>query len=271
MITTPAEPKLCSRRGADYSPLWTFTEMKGESRWASRLGVRSLTKKTAELFRGLASRAIHVPFNEAMFGAEEGQRPDKRLYESASSSETTLPPSVWSGGGAKLRRQETAPTTATTITTTTPVPAKTTQHDQLQTKLFGALPAEVREMIYQELWRSSGMGQHIIRTEAGYAHAGCVVYRPTDHDEDGGGQQQEGAAEGDAPWGSMWMAPDPRGSVPLWYKREMSTWCDHWRCEEARELREIWRDIGRGRAACRCVEAESWTAFMPMMLTCKRM
>ncbi|KAF6794651.1 hypothetical protein CSOJ01_13619 [Colletotrichum sojae] len=235
--------------------------MKDESRRAGRLGVRSLTKKTADLFRGLASRAIHAPFNEAMFGAEEAQRPDKRLYESASSSETTFDPSVWSGGGAKLRRQETAPTTA--MATAPAAPAMRTQHDQLQTKLFGALPAEVREMIYQELWRGSGLGQHIIRTEAGYAHASCVVYRPADHDEEGG--------EGDAPWGSMWMAPDPRGSVPLWYKREMSTWCDHWRCEEARELREIWRDIGRGRAACRCVEAESWTAFMPMMLTCKRM
>ncbi|KAJ5013177.1 hypothetical protein K4K57_003144 [Colletotrichum sp. SAR 10_99] len=114
-------------------------------------------------------------------------------------------------------------------------------------------------MVYQELWRDAGMGQHVIRTEAGYAHTRCLLHRPGDPEE---------KHEGGEPWESMWMVPDARGTVPLWYKREMSTWCDHWKCEEAREENETWKVIAKG---CRCVKVDTWTPFLPMMLTCKRM
>lgn len=130
---------------------------------------------------------------------------------------------------------------------------------QLHTGFFGKLPEEIREMVYQELWRAAGLGQHIIRTQAGYAHSRCLFRRPGTT-----------PADGDDPWEFNWMAPDARGPVPLWYKREMSTWCDHWKCEEAREEREIWRDIARGRT-CHCVHVDTWTAFLPMLMTCKRM
>ncbi|KAK2036107.1 hypothetical protein LZ31DRAFT_571569 [Colletotrichum somersetense] len=108
--------------------------------------------------------------------------------------------------------------------------------DQLATGFFGKLPKE-----------------------AGYAHSRCLFDR-----------LGAGAVDGEEPWEFNWMAPDVRGPGPLWYKRDMSTWCDHLKCEEAREEREIWRDIARGRTG-RSVHFETWTTFLPTMLTCKRM
>ncbi|OLN97729.1 hypothetical protein CCHL11_07896 [Colletotrichum chlorophyti] len=132
-------------------------------------------------------------------------------------------------------------------------------HEQLDAGFFGKLPEEIREMIYQELWRASGLGQHIIRTEAGYAHSRCLLH-----------QRDTTTADGEDPWECNWMSPDASGPVPLWFKREMSTWCDHWKCEEATYEGEILRSVARGRAS-HCVHIDTWSAFLPMMLTCKRM
>ncbi|KAF9874993.1 hypothetical protein CkaCkLH20_07687 [Colletotrichum karsti] len=221
--------------------------MKDESRRAGRLGVRSLAKKTVCLIQALTRNTRRTRKEDGV--RVVGVQP-KLCYDSDSS--ITLPslnsfnPSFgdfWTD--FEPRNHDHASDFAT--------------HGQSQSNFFVRLPQEIREMIYQELWRDSGTAQHIIRTPAGYTHCRCVF------DQSG----KSGGRDGDDDlWEAMWMVPDARGSGPLWYKREMSSWGDHWKCEEAREEKEIWKDIARG---CHCIKVDTWTAFLPMMLTCKRM
>ncbi|KAF5523234.1 hypothetical protein CGCA056_v004200 [Colletotrichum aenigma] len=223
--------------------------MSDERERAGRLGVRTLTRKTVRLVRKLTGRTNTGKKGSGSVDAEVWRaREQPRLVAGSDSWFTLASPTVCDASFADFwidgkRAQD----------------VQAPEHGQIQSELFGKLPREIREMIYQELWRDAGMGQHIIRTEAGYAHTRCLLHRPGDPEE---------KHEGGEPWESMWMVPDARGTVPLWYKREMSTWCDHWKCEEAREENEIWKDIAKG---CRCVKVDTWTAFLPMMLTCKRM
>ncbi|KAK1574589.1 uncharacterized protein LY79DRAFT_652390 [Colletotrichum navitas] len=220
----------------------------------SRLGIRSLAKKSFRLVSKLRSRTCRarpgsvMPSIHAITTAETLSSSDsldalRRSPRSDGGNYSASFEDFWSG--ISLDCDSTQPNLA--------------MDDQLATGFFGKLPEEVREMIYQELWRAAGLGQHVIRTQAGYAHSRCLFDRPG-----------ATAADGEEPWEFNWMAPDAHGPGPLWYKREMSTWCDHWKCEESREEREIWRDIARGRTG-RSVPCETWTAFLPMMLTCKRM
>ncbi|KAK1963364.1 hypothetical protein LY78DRAFT_660370 [Colletotrichum sublineola] len=219
----------------------------------SRLGIRSLARKSFRLVSKLRSRTCRtragsfMPSLHAITTAEvlnssdsldalRAPRSDREAY-SASFED------FWSGIDLDCHGAE-------------PNPA---MDDQFATGFFGKLPKEIREMIYQELWRAAGLSQHVIRTQGGYAHSRCLFDRPGSR-----------AVDGEEPWEFNWMAPDARGPGPLWYKREMSTWCDHWKCEESREERELWRDIARGRTG-HSVHVETWTAFLPMMLTCKRM
>ncbi|KAL0780098.1 hypothetical protein CaCOL14_004582 [Colletotrichum acutatum] len=136
---------------------------------------------------------------------------------------------------------------------------RTSLHNQSSPGLLGRLPKEIREIIYRELWRTSGLGQHIVQTETGFGHSRCLVER-----------LESTIVEGDNAWEFNWMGSDSgaRGSVSLWYKREMSTWCDHWKCEEARDEREIWRDVGRRRTS-HGVYVDASSPYLPMMLTCK--
>ncbi|KXH26234.1 hypothetical protein CSIM01_03612 [Colletotrichum simmondsii] len=132
--------------------------------------------------------------------------------------------------------------------------------DRSSLGLLGRLPKEIREIVYQQLWRMSGLGQHIILTEAGFGHSRCLLERP----------ESGTIVEGDDAWEFNWMGSDSdaRGSVSLWYKREMSAWCDHWKCEEARDERQIWRDIARCRTG-HGVSFGTSSPYLPMMLTCK--
>ncbi|KAK1975091.1 hypothetical protein LZ30DRAFT_809709 [Colletotrichum cereale] len=219
----------------------------------SRPGIRSLARKPFRLVSKLRSRtwrarpgsvmpSLHTITTAKMLSSSDSldalraPRPDRETY-SASFED------FWSGISLDCYSDQ----------------RSHAMDHQLAAGFFGKLPKEIREMIYRELWRAAGLGQHIIRTQAGHAHSRCLFDRPGAR-----------AADGEEPWEFNWMAPDARGPGPLWYKREMSTWCDHWKCEESREEREIWRDIARGRTG-HSVHFEAWTAFLPMMLTCKRM
>ncbi|KAF4779865.1 hypothetical protein HER10_EVM0007375 [Colletotrichum scovillei] len=132
--------------------------------------------------------------------------------------------------------------------------------DRSSLGLLDRLPKEIREIVYRELWRMSGLGQHIILTEAGFGHSRCLFER----------LESGTIVEGDNAWEFNWMGSDSdtRGSVSLWYKREMSAWCDHWKCEEARDEKEIWRYIARCRTGHRDSVGAS-SPYLPMMLTCK--
>lgn len=86
---------------------------------------------------------------------------------------------------------------------------------------FLRLPIEVRHRIYGEVFVEAGLAQHIYVKDGRYTHTACM----TDHD-----------------------APDERQvevekiynhrkkrflSHPVWSRRLLSSWANHWRCEEA--------------------------------------
>jgi hypothetical protein len=99
----------------------------------------------------------------------------------------------------------------------------TTSHHQLQSTFFGKLPLEIRRQIYQELWASSGLDQHIYQKGGRFSHCPCTI----DHDE-----------------------PDERDELVELYRLEKditdcdsfknsalhqklsSPWTKHWKCEE---------------------------------------
>jgi hypothetical protein len=96
-------------------------------------------------------------------------------------------------------------------------------HHQLQSTLFGKLPLEIRRQIYQELWLSSGLSQHVFERRGRLQHCPCII----DHDE-----------------------PDERDDLVEMYRLEKeitdsdsfkhralhrklaSPWTKHWKCEE---------------------------------------
>ena len=119
---------------------------------------------------------------------------------------------------------------------------------QLQSRLF-SLPLEIRQLIYLELWREAGLGQHIFIHRGGYTHAPCIL-----SDQNAPDQRQ---VEVDRLWGD-WESP--MGTCVenhLWARRLSSAWCNHWRCEE--------------RAAARSAKAPDRSPFLPMLVACKRM
>ncbi len=119
---------------------------------------------------------------------------------------------------------------------------------QLQSRLF-LLPLEIRQLIYLELWREAGLGQHIFIYRGGYTHAPCIL-----SDQNAPDDRQ---VEIDGLWGG-WkqglMVTNVNNS--LWSRRLSSAWCNHWRCEE--------------RAASRNPKKLDRSPFLPMLRACKR-
>jgi hypothetical protein len=135
-----------------------------------------------------------------------------------------------------------------------------TADPQRSSPFFSALPAEVRRMIYAEVWchnqRHDDAGpqtgqrflkQHIVKREAGaYTHSPCVVSDQTVPDF-----RSERLA----------LAIFPQPVCPrndLWTDRIESDWAVHWPCEEMYNKKHASRRRQR-------------STFMATLLTCKLM
>ena len=116
-------------------------------------------------------------------------------------------------------------------------------------RLFSNIPAEIREMIYVELWRSAGLSQHIIyrRTLRDMTHTPCLVDQVRDQD---------------VRYARLMSSAGP--SKQPWEARLQSEWCLHWQCQENSDAAK--------RAAGRDGTQLAWkTPFLAALLTCKRM
>lgn len=116
--------------------------------------------------------------------------------------------------------------------------------------LFFRLPVEIRELIYNEIWRTAGLRQHILIRNGYYTHIRCI----TDHNAPDERQVEVGRL-----WGTE-IRPFTQGlpSNGLWNRRLNSGWSNHWKCEE--------------RAASRSSSTVLDPApFLPMLLVCKQM
>ena len=122
-----------------------------------------------------------------------------------------------------------------------------TARDQFESAFFGKLPLEIRQQIYEELWRMTGGGSHHIFHHSGrLRRCACV----TDHDAE---DERDGIVEKFKL--AKALTHKTYFSSPTLHKKLSSKWTKHWKCEE---------HLARRGTAKR-------SPFLPMLTTCKRM
>ncbi|KAI0841213.1 hypothetical protein F5Y06DRAFT_260915 [Hypoxylon sp. FL0890] len=145
------------------------------------------------------------------------------------------------------------------------------QQDQYQSLFFRRLPIEVRNEIYVELWRLSGLEQHIFWHEdrkhprrSHFCRWPCVT--PFDVED-------ERQKELEILFPDALSHPPPMLLSTEWNWRLKSSWYNHWRCEE--EMCEhLKNDEARPRRAnfpCHAYNSLLYSPYLPMLLTCKKM
>ncbi|KAI0007689.1 hypothetical protein F4779DRAFT_642803 [Xylariaceae sp. FL0662B] len=123
---------------------------------------------------------------------------------------------------------------------------------QLGSIFFGRLPLEIREMIYAECWFVSGLKQHVFVDNGRLRHSPCLL-APDEVDE----RHEELRRICQTRRNSRSRAILIDGK---WASRFLSTWNEHWKCEED----ALARDGGKNTTCQRR------TLFLPLLLTCKR-
>lgn len=105
--------------------------------------------------------------------------------------------------------------------TTAPDPEELerTADDQRQSPLL-RLPIEIRRYIYDDVFEDAGLTQHVYVKDGRYTHTRCI----TDHD---------GPDERQVEVGKIYPRENRSFHHPVWSRRLLSSWANHWRCEEA--------------------------------------
>lgn len=126
-----------------------------------------------------------------------------------------------------------------------------TADPQQASPFLSMLPLEIRKMIYEELWRSSGFRQHIFRFKNDRKFSTCRCI--TDPDAE------------DVRFDKfMDMLSDER---VIWNARLKSEWNTHWRCGEIEETEDdqpVYRDVEHTRNT-------TPLALVPVSQGCKRL
>lgn len=154
---------------------------------------------------------------------------------------------------------------------------------QTQSAFITCLPAEIRNAIYLELWRSAGLRQHIVwHGEGGddgrhFCRWRCEAEFEVDDELQRLGEsarRRHNVSLG----ARMAKLPDPE-TIAL-CRRLQSPWMNHWACGERAE-REHGLDAVRGftTSEIRCWKKSkgagergpSWSPYLPMLLSCRLM
>ncbi len=152
---------------------------------------------------------------------------------------------------------------------------------QLQSAFVTRLPAEIRDVIYLELWRSVGLRQHILCHGRGEDRHFCRWACITEYQVADGLQRdiEELRCRLGVPLGQdIRHVQDPSGAV--YCRRLQSPWMNHWACgEQAYEEHGIdavwgfstgglicWKKNRQGKQAL-----PPRTPYLPMLLSCKLM
>lgn len=107
------------------------------------------------------------------------------------------------------------------------------------------LPIEVRLQIYDELLEDAGYTRHIYVKNGAYTHTKCI----TDHDAT---DERQVEVKKVYPMSERFL------QHPVWSRRLVSSWVNHWRCEEA-------------AVAAMADGSPVPTPFLALLLCCKRM
>lgn len=115
---------------------------------------------------------------------------------------------------------------------------------------FSALPLEIRQMIYVEFWRLTGLKQHVfsrVPIAGRLTHSPCIT-DPRAPDARHEKSQNSGGE-----------------SSAVWERRFRTDWCVHWACEELDRPEVVPSNVAP------TPRGPPWSPFLPAMQTCKRM
>ncbi|KAF9870452.1 hypothetical protein CkaCkLH20_12119 [Colletotrichum karsti] len=153
---------------------------------------------------------------------------------------------------------------------------------QLQSGFFSALPLEIRQNIYRQLWIAAGSTQHVYKAGPSFlaplSHCQCIsdpnaedireieltrilATPPLEPAEGQAGALTEEAAI-------------QRDEINDWRLRNASVWCHHWACEEHPPvLRPVdgWIGDKDDDKKKQRVMVKEFSPFLSILLTCKRM
>ncbi|GKT63804.1 hypothetical protein ColTof4_04617 [Colletotrichum tofieldiae] len=162
-------------------------------------------------------------------------------------------------------------------------------NSQLQSSFFSALPLEIRQSIYGYLWLAAGSTQHVYKSSAStlapLSHCQCiadldaedireielarVLNTPADP-----ATLESGVGPG---------STDERDAITEWRFRVVSTWCNHWQCEEEPPIlrtidddtleaeRDEKQTSLKSQKNQRQLLVKEFSPFLAIPLTCKRM
>ncbi|SPO00284.1 uncharacterized protein DNG_03129 [Cephalotrichum gorgonifer] len=115
--------------------------------------------------------------------------------------------------------------------------------DYQQQSAFLRLPIEVRSPIYDMVFDQADLVQHVYVKNGRFTHATCI----TDHDAPDERQIEVEEA---------FPRTETSFNHPVWSRRLLSSWSNHWRCEEAAEA---------------AGDTPTPMPFWSLLLSCKRM
>ncbi|KAI0832254.1 hypothetical protein F5Y06DRAFT_290390 [Hypoxylon sp. FL0890] len=138
---------------------------------------------------------------------------------------------------------------------------RATANLQLGSSLFGKLPLEIRDMIYSECWKVSGLKQHVFIRGSSLTHWPCTL--ASDEADERLEELQRMVQIQEVP-------PRSRTRALLldekWAARFSSPWYDHWCCEEDMKEKMFHNDgTYQGHPS-----HSRRTLFLPILLVCKR-
>ncbi|KAI0110678.1 hypothetical protein F4776DRAFT_667551 [Hypoxylon sp. NC0597] len=137
-----------------------------------------------------------------------------------------------------------------------------TANAQLDSTFFGKLPLEIRDMIYAECWKASGLKQHIFIRGGSLTHWPCTL--PSHEPDERLEELQRMVQVQEVPLRSRTRA---LRLDDKWAARFSSPWHEHWRCEEDMREKALDNvDTYQGHPS-----HTQRTLFLPILLTCKRM
>lgn len=169
---------------------------------------------------------------------------------------------------------------------TKPVP-----HPQPQSVFFSTLPLEIRQNIYSHLWQATGSIQHVYKSSASplapLSHCPCIANLDAEDIREDELSRVLNTPAADPATLQDGVGPgseEEREAIQNWRFRIVSSWCNHWKCEEEppilRELQQLSledSDDGEKKAdesskgKRRQILVKEYSPFLATLLTCKRM
>ncbi|EXF77287.1 hypothetical protein CFIO01_04092 [Colletotrichum fioriniae PJ7] len=167
---------------------------------------------------------------------------------------------------------------------------KPAPHPQPQSAFFSSLPLEIRQNIYSHLWQATGSIQHVYKSSASplapLSHCPCIANLDAEDIREDELSRVLNTPAADPATLQDGVGPgseEEREAIQNWRFRIVSSWCNHWKCEEEppilREFSQLSLQDGDEeekeddglKKKQRQILVKEYSPFLATLLTCKRM